>query len=126
MTKIEVIDMNEQCSPISDDQRLERENLRKMYHSWLWMEEIWRQKSRIAWLKFGDNNTRFFHWTTNHRNKMNTILGLYDSGSWVSGHTAVVGVVSQFFKDLLTEPFATRLKLNGPDFKRLPAGETFH
>lgn len=41
---------------------------------WKIEEQIWHQKSRINWLKAGDQNTRFFHLTTLHRRQRNIIL----------------------------------------------------
>ena len=41
------------------------------------LEEIsWRQKSRILFVKEGDNNTHFFHWVANSHRRINHIRGL--------------------------------------------------
>lgn len=90
LSKIAVIDVQEQSSSILKALKFEKENLRKAYHSWMRMEEIsWKQKSRISWLKHRDNNTKFFHRTADHRKKENDILGLYNEERWVNGHAAV-------------------------------------
>lgn len=39
-------------------------------------EMLWKQKSRIRWLKEGERNTKFFHRTTIQRRLHNTIAHL--------------------------------------------------
>lgn len=41
-------------------------------------ESLWRQKSRISWLKEGEQNTRFFHQSVLIRRRRNRILRLKD------------------------------------------------
>ena len=39
---------------------------------------MWQQRSRIQWLKNGDQNTHFFHGSTTQRKRYNFIKGLRD------------------------------------------------
>ena len=39
-------------------------------------EKFWRQRSRINWLKEGDQNTKFFHLSTLKHRENNRILGI--------------------------------------------------
>jgi hypothetical protein len=41
-------------------------------------EILWRQKSRVQWLKEGEKNTKFFHRTMIHRRHINRITHLED------------------------------------------------
>ncbi|XVF18957.1 hypothetical protein REPUB_Repub11eG0068800 [Reevesia pubescens] len=47
------------------------------------LESMWRQKSRIRWLKDGDQNTRCFHSACNSRLSHNSIHGLFVEGVWI-------------------------------------------
>ena len=64
---------------------------------------MWRQQSRTAWLKEGDQNTRYFHCRANQRNKRNYILGWEDEvGSWVEDDSLMGNLVESYFQDMFT------------------------
>jgi hypothetical protein len=43
-------------------------------------EEVWwAQRAKIQWLKYGDNNTKFFHFKASQRRKKNYIHSIYDN-----------------------------------------------
>ena len=49
-------------------------------------EVMWHQRAKNDWLKFGDQNTKYFHCRATERNKRNFISGLKnEQGSWVEG-----------------------------------------
>ena len=49
-------------------------------------EKLWQQKTKTAWLKDGDQNTKFFHSRASHHFRRNEILKLQrDDGSWCEG-----------------------------------------
>ncbi|KAL9681203.1 hypothetical protein QQ045_012984 [Rhodiola kirilowii] len=62
---------------------------------------MWAQRSRVAWLGEGDNNTRCFHIKANARNKINTISELLDSeGRSYSSAAEIENVVTSYFRGL--------------------------
>ncbi|KAL1148134.1 hypothetical protein V6Z11_A10G104400 [Gossypium hirsutum] len=66
-------------------------------------ESYWAQRSRIAWLKEGDKNTRFFHVRAIERFKKNNIEGITDmDGNWVEGTTNVYRVAWNYFNNLFS------------------------
>lgn len=78
------------CSEIND--LLEKEDL--------W----WKQRSRVDWLKFGDQNTKFFHKKASQRSRKNTIQGLKDAnGDWKFSKEDFHFVMNMYFSDLFKD-----------------------
>jgi len=49
-------------------------------------ECISKQRSRTEWLRYGDQNTKYFHCRAMERNKQNFISGFEnEQGAWVEG-----------------------------------------
>lgn len=81
--------------------RLE-ERLRKERKEILLQEKmLWRQKSRIEWIKEGDCNTRFFHTTLVRRRNMAESLQ-DDQGEWVTDKAKLKDMALSFFTNLFT------------------------
>ncbi|XP_060968359.1 uncharacterized protein LOC133035935 [Cannabis sativa] len=65
------------------------------------IERIWRQKSRECWLKFGDNNTKFFHASTLIRRRRNRISCIEASpGLWLKQRQQIGDYFLSNFKNL--------------------------
>ncbi|CAN6559258.1 unnamed protein product [Malus baccata var. baccata] len=63
-------------------------------------ESYWCQRSRVNWLRDGDANTKFFHHSTLHRRRRNTIVKLKDEdGSWVERPDQVRRLVEHHFAE---------------------------
>ena len=74
MAEIGRLDEQEFQGVISDEDRVQRDQLRAEWDSLAHLDEIsWRQKSRILWLREGDNNTKFFLKMANSNRRRNRI-----------------------------------------------------
>ncbi|KAL5190603.1 U-box domain-containing protein 14 [Glycine soja] len=74
-------------------------------------ESILRQKSRIRWLREGDNSTTFFHKSINFRRHYNAIQGMFIEGTWVQNpklikDQAVSFFSARFLREELIAPFS--------------------
>ncbi|XP_062013995.1 uncharacterized protein LOC133730414 [Rosa rugosa] len=66
-------------------------------------EILWRQRSRVTWLKCGDRNTRFFHQFAKHRGKVNRINGILgEDNRWRSNVEEIGNVFVSYFRNLFT------------------------
>ncbi|XP_070672121.1 uncharacterized protein [Malus domestica] len=68
------------------DQNLDdiREKTRIVDDLWAQEESYWLRRFRVAWLREGDENTKFFHQSTLHRRRRNKVLKIQDvDGIWV-------------------------------------------
>jgi len=65
-------------------------------------EILWKQKSRIRWLKEGERNTKFFHSTTIQRRMHNTITFIQkQDGRRVEKHTEIEQEFIDHFEEVL-------------------------
>lgn len=66
-------------------------------------KEFWSKKSRIARLKEGDRNTKYFYAMTTERRKRNRIDELKsDEGVLCSEDWGIVDEIAKYFKNLFT------------------------
>jgi len=98
-----------QCTFIAGSQTQnlvrEEEQLMEDLEAYREQEEIlWRQKSRVQWLKEGERNTKFFHRAMTHRRYINRITQLEDDqGAPIRDHEKIAEALNSFYQDLLTE-----------------------
>jgi hypothetical protein len=78
--------------------------LKKKLNDLLGKEEImWRQRSRVQWLREGDRNTKFFHARANHRKWRNGIGGITNqNGRWVTKQNDIAQVAVQYFQAIFS------------------------
>ncbi|PHT82420.1 hypothetical protein T459_15435 [Capsicum annuum] len=71
-------------------------------------EAKWRQKSKVLWLKQGDNNTKFFgRMATAHR-RFNTIDRLVVRGEEIVETDEIKTTMAEFYKRVYSEPESWR------------------
>jgi hypothetical protein len=84
-------------------------------------EILWRQKSRIQWLKEGERNTKFFHRSMIQRLQSNHITHLVsDQGTEIQQHTDIEKEMLSYYKNLLSEPPVDRSHAIETILKNIP------
>ncbi|KAL9663675.1 hypothetical protein QQ045_019066 [Rhodiola kirilowii] len=96
----DALDEIRQCPRSSDSIDKERQ-LNVEMDEWLSREELmWQQRSRVSWLKAGDNNTAFFHRKANGRRKTNIIGQLRDEDGCIqTNREAMQSTAVKYFVD---------------------------
>ena len=65
---------------------------------------MWMQRSRVAWLREGDRNTKYFHRQATWHCKKNKISGLKRAdGSWTENEEETGHMATEFFQKLYTQ-----------------------
>jgi hypothetical protein len=65
------------------------------------IRSVARTRSRIAWLKDGDANTKLFHSWSRHRKRKNFIAKIQDGEQLVTSHSDKAEVLRSFYSDLI-------------------------
>ncbi|CAL1395838.1 unnamed protein product [Linum trigynum] len=75
----------------------------ELSRQWEAEEVFWQQKSRVKWLKKGDQNSAYFHTVTRARRKKNFVAGLRnEEGEWVTEETGKASIATNFYQNLFT------------------------
>ncbi|CAL1375270.1 unnamed protein product [Linum trigynum] len=75
----------------------------ELNRQWVAEESYWQQKSRVNWLKKGDQNTSYFHTVTRARRKRNFVTGLRnDAGEWITEEKGKAEIATTFYQTLFT------------------------
>lgn len=72
-------------------------------------ESLWKQKSRIQWLKEGEQNTKFFHKSAMDYRSANRILELKNNeGEILKNHNEIAVLLTDHFHSIAQEPTIQR------------------
>ncbi|KAL9675311.1 hypothetical protein QQ045_003513 [Rhodiola kirilowii] len=76
--------------------------LRGELDEWLVREELmWRQRSRVEWLREEDSNTKYFHFRASQRRKKNTVSRIKDSnGRWITDEVGICKEAVNYFSNI--------------------------
>jgi type II secretory pathway component PulJ len=99
-------DMLAVLRPLTDDASVAaRIGLEKEMDELFYIEEImWMQRSRVAWLREGDRNTKYFHRRASWRRRKNRIRRLKrEDGTWTSDTGEMENMTRDFFQKLYTQ-----------------------
>eukprot|EP00253_Pinus_taeda_P001720 PITA_01720 len=84
-------------------------------------EMLWRQKSRIPWLKEGEQNTKFFHRSALDDRGVNKILSLKnEQGDRIENHQGISTFLTEHFNNIAQEPEIDRTEAIENLIKSIP------
>jgi len=108
--KLEQIHREWAAGKNSEESIEQEKTLTQQWHSRCRQEEIlWRQKSRIQWLKEGEQNTIFFHRSALDYRSSNKILEMRNgNGESVKNHHDISELLSAHFSSIAQEPQINR------------------
>ncbi|KAK9288102.1 hypothetical protein L1049_016549 [Liquidambar formosana] len=91
------------CESSSANLEVETNLQLELDECWKREEILWKQKSRVQWLKEGDKNTKFFHLSTVICGKRNSIDFLKnEAGQWISDRASIGTCFTNQLKDLFS------------------------
>uniref|UniRef100_A0A2N9GAG5 Reverse transcriptase domain-containing protein n=1 Tax=Fagus sylvatica TaxID=28930 RepID=A0A2N9GAG5_FAGSY len=117
MTEIGRLDEQEFQGVLSDEERVQRAQLRTEWDSLAHLDEIsWQQKSRVLWLREGDNNTKFFHKMTNSNRRRNRVQVIEVEGRLYDVEADIREQMVLFYNNLYQESEVWRPDVDGMPF----------
>ncbi|MQL88103.1 hypothetical protein Taro_020652 [Colocasia esculenta] len=89
--------------PSNDNYNVYIQTKEKLEHVLSQEEQFWRQKSRIKWLKEGDNNTKFFHAYAVSQRRLSLISTLHkEDDTYVDRNEDIAAMFVQHFSEAFT------------------------
>ncbi|PSS08274.1 Endonuclease [Actinidia chinensis var. chinensis] len=112
--KIHNLEMIEESRALDVVEAESKKNLKsELRESSRLAEILWRQKSRVNWIKLGDKNTRFFQASAAARYWKNFIGSVEVEGTWLEEPLDIKTASVNFFSKLFNEEEWQRPKLEG-------------
>eukprot|EP00253_Pinus_taeda_P022158 PITA_22158 len=108
--KLEQIHKDGMAGCRDEESCAQEKELTQQWHNRCKQEEaLWKQKSRILWLKEGEQNTKFFHRSAMDYRSANKILELKNSeGEILRNHNDISALLSNHFSNIAREPEINR------------------
>ncbi|KAK0598705.1 hypothetical protein LWI29_037213 [Acer saccharum] len=100
ISKARLVEIDKEAAMVGWIERLRNERLSLLATVWEGLRkkyQVWRQKSRVKWVKQGDKNSRFFHLVADGRNSRNFIGDLRIDGEVVTDPIKIKEGVFNFF-----------------------------
>jgi hypothetical protein len=121
---LQSFDEKEASSFLTPEERVSREACKSELEKLALLEEVsWRQKSRVLWLKEGDNNTKFFHQMANSHRHNNYMERVEVDGTVFEVESEVRAKVVQFYVSLYQEQESWRPTVDELDFDMISEEE---
>ena len=118
------LDARENLSGLSHEDLTRRTQIKGEIAHLASLEDIsWRQKSRILFVKEGDNNTRFFHRVANSHRRTNYLRGIEVDGVLYEDEEEVRSKVVHFYQSLYSESDTWRPSMDGLEFSSIEEDE---
>jgi hypothetical protein len=118
--ELEVLNSKEMQGGLSSTERDLRGSLLLELDKLAHFEETsWRQKSKVLWLKEGDNNTKFFHKIANSNRRRNLMEKLEVDGILYSEDSIIRDKAVKFYEKLYTETEDWRPFVDDLPFSRI-------
>jgi hypothetical protein len=96
--ELDLLDKSEEVRRLFEEENERRRLLALDLEASLLQEEMsWRQKSRVRWLKEGDNCTKFFHQVARANRRNNSIESLIVNGSLTSDPACISEHVVNYY-----------------------------
>lgn len=109
---------------LTDDEMLQKVNLSMEFEEVPKREEsVWKQRSRVQWLKHGDQNTKFFNRTATSHKRFNSMEQLVVDGNNIQDPVNIKEAVQNFYKDLYKETEIWRPDLRLHEVSRITEEE---
>ncbi|GJT25269.1 reverse transcriptase [Tanacetum coccineum] len=91
------------ATPMAANNARQRLLGKKLEETWRKKEMFWHQCLRVNWIKFGDQNTHFFHLSMIHKSQRNAITMLRNGeGQWVDDPVTLNTLIRNHFMSIYT------------------------
>ena len=116
---LESLDTKDGVLGLTETEMYERNEVRSQIEHLFSLEISWRQKSRMLYIKEGDNNTKLFNKMANSYRRHNHLSFLEVDGVIYEEGAKVANQVVQFYKSLYQESEEWRPFVEGLDFDQI-------